>query len=432
MTKTYVLDTNILLHDPGAITSFEENTVVIPIDVLEELDTFKSRSNGLGRNSREVIRRLEALRQIGSLADGVVTESGGVVRVETDTKVEDGCSLSGDSHDNRILSVAKRSQRSGQETVFLTKDINLRIKADAVKVKTEDYRKNSIDPDQLYLGWRELTVPEESLNQFFSEKKLKLDLELSPNECVHLRSIESRKHTALAIRHAERADEIVPLTWSGPVFGVHPRNMEQRMAIELLMNPDISLVTLIGRAGTGKTLLALAAAMELAIREKEYEKILVSRPIMPMGRDIGYLPGTKDEKLELWMMPIFDNLTFLLNPKRAAEGERRLNDLMKSGVVQLEPLTYIRGRSIYNQFMIVDEAQNLTPHEVKTIISRAGDETKIVLTGDHQQIDNPYLNAATNGLVYVAERMKNQGLAGHIRLDKSERSNLASVAAEIL
>ncbi len=431
LTRNYVLDTNILLHDPGAIHAFDEHTVVIPIDVLEELDSFKTRPNGLGRNSREVIRRLERLRLQGSLADGVTTDQGGKVRVDTNIELEDGC-LSGNSHDNRILSVAKRLQRSGHETIFLTKDINLRIKADAISVPTEDYRNKTIDPDQLYLGWRELTIPEDALNRFFNEKKLRVEEELHPNECVHLRSLESRKHTALGICSGKDPHELTPLPDSGPIFGVHPRNMEQRMAISLLMNPDISLVTLIGQAGTGKTLLALAAAMQMTIREKEYEKILVSRPIMPLGRDIGYLPGTKDEKLELWMQPIFDNMTFLLNPKRAAEGERRVNDLMRSGIVQLEALTYIRGRSIYNQYVIVDEAQNLTPHEVKTIISRAGDETKVVLTGDHQQIDNPYLNSATNGLVYVAERMKNQRLAAHITLAKSERSSLASVAAEVL
>jgi PhoH-like ATPase len=298
-----------------------------------------------------------------------------------------------------------------------------------------DYEKEKVNVERLYAGWRELRVPGDLIDEFTEKGTLEVETDLHPNEFVLLRDLERPKHTVLARRASEHARRLEPLRHAPEICaGVQPRNMEQRLALELLLDDSIPLVTLVGKAGTGKTLLALAAGYHKTVKEAEYEKLLVSRPIMPLGRDIGYLPGTKDEKLEQWMKPIFDNLKLLLRDKshHAHDSNKKVQELLRAGVIEMEALTYIRGRSIFDQYLIVDEAQNLTPHEVKTIISRAGDETKLVLTGDPYQIDNPYLDASSNGLSFLAERMKSQGVAGHILFTRSERSKLASVAAEIL
>lgn len=445
-TKHFVLDTNVLLHNPNALFMFTDNEVIIPFDVIEELDKFKASTDDLGRNARTVIRHLDHLRGLGNLSDGVdVKETGGRVRVilEEDQKLCPGLTVN--TPDNRIICCAYQLHQEGKRVIFISKDINARIKSDAMGLKTEDFEAQKVDFERLFTGWREASVPDSTIDKLFAEKQLKIELPepLVANEFVLLKDEQAPAHTALARFRAD-SGMIVPVRpRRGPVFGIMPRNLQQTMALELLLDDSVKLVSLIGSAGTGKTLLALAAGMTKTLNEQVYHKLLCARPIMPLGRDIGYLPGGKDEKLTAWMQPIFDNVAYLLSNRLASENghpthaqlssvEQRINQLVEGGQVVLEPLTYIRGRSIPHQFMIVDEAQNLTPHEVKTIASRVGEGTKLVLTGDATQIDNPYLDSSSNGLSYLVERLKGKSIIGHITLAKSERSELASLVTEEL
>lgn len=448
--KTFVLDTNVLLHNPNAVFLFEENEIIIPLDVIEELDKFKTNTDDLGRNARTVIRHLDRLRELGNLSEGVdIPQSGGRIRVilEEDQKLCPG--LTNNTPDNRIICCAFGLHQQGKRVVFISKDINARLKSDALGITTEDFEAQKVDFERLYTGYREVSVSPETIDQLFTNKQLTLALDppLSANEYVLLRDEQNETHTAIArFRVTKEVPEgaLFPTkSRRGPVFGIMPRNMQQTMALDLLLDDSVKLVSLIGSAGTGKTLLAIAAGMTKLLNENVYQKLLCARPIMPLGRDIGYLPGDKDQKLTAWMQPIFDNLAYLLSNRLAPDGEKpthearssveqRIQQLVENGQVVLEPLTYIRGRSIPHQFMIVDEAQNLTPHEVKTIASRVGEGTKLVLTGDATQIDNPYLDSSSNGLSYLVERLKNQSIVGHITLAKSERSELASlVTAEL-
>jgi len=434
MRKTFVLDTNVILHNADALTAFADNEVVITLDVLEELDRFKTEGNDLGRNARRAIRLLDSLRVRGTLGKGVELEdTGGLLRVSLEEVDVREFGLPEDTADNRIIALAAKLN-GDSKVIFVSKDINARVKADALGVKVMDFEKQKVDFDNLYSGWREITVPGTDIDALHSEKSLAVDAELFPNEFVRLLDEDDPKHTGLA-RFSAKNDALVPLEndRKNP-FGIRPRNLEQHFAMELLLTDGIDMVTLIGQAGTGKTLLALAAALHLVLNEHRYEKILVSRPVVPLGRDIGYLPGSKEEKLFQWMEPIFDNLEYILrsNLKKAGEISREVKNLLDSGTLVLEALTYMRGRSIPGQYLIVDEAQNLTPHEVKTVVSRVGEDSKIVLTGDPYQIDNPYLDSSSNGLTYAAERMKSQELFGHVTLVTSERSTLASIAAELL
>jgi PhoH-like ATPase len=443
--KYFVLDTNVLLHNPSALFMFADNEVIIPFDVLEELDKFKTNPNDLGRNARSVIRHLDGLRKQGNLAEGVgLNGSGGRLRVAMDGDQTACPMLTENTPDNRIICCAYGLHQQGKRVVFITKDINARIKSDAMGLTTEDFEAEKVDFETLYTGWREVTVPSDTINKLFSEKSVKIDVpDPHANEFLLLKDETDPNHTGIARLRTDGT--IFPVrARRGPVFGIMPRNLQQTMALDLLMDDTVKLVSLIGSAGTGKTLLALAAGLAKVLNEEVYHKILCARPIMPLGRDIGYLPGDKDEKLTAWMQPIFDNLSYLLSNRLTPEApahaghaslssvEQRITQLMDSGQINLEPLTYIRGRSIPHQFMIVDEAQNLTPHEVKTIASRVGDGTKLVLTGDATQIDNPYLDSSSNGLSYLVERLKGKGIVGHITLEKSERSELASlVTAEL-
>jgi PhoH-like ATPase len=446
--KTFVLDTNVLLHNPNSLFMFADNDVVIPFDVIEELDKFKGSTDDLGRNARQVIRHLDRLRELGNLAEGVsVEQTGGHVSVILEEAQQLSPGLTANTPDNRIISCALDLRQSGKRVVFITKDINARIKSDALGLDTEDFEAQKVDFERLYTGYREVLVPSKVIDQLFSAKQLKMDFgempQLNFNEFVLLKDQTDPNHVALT-RYRAEVNAVVPVrSRRGPVFGILPRNLQQTMALDLLLDDSVKLVSLIGAAGTGKTLLAIAAGMSKVLNEQLYQKLLVARPIMPLGRDIGYLPGDKDDKLKAWMQPIFDNMSYLLSNKLSGDGshsthaslstvEQRITQLMESGQVVLEPLTYIRGRSIPNQFMIVDESQNLTPHEVKTIASRVGDGTKLVLTGDATQIDNPYLDSSSNGLSFLVERLKNKGIVGHITLAKSERSELASlVTAEL-
>ncbi len=433
--KHFVLDTNVLLHNPESITSFDDNCVVLPMTVIEELDSFKRHNDELGRSARQVIRKLDSLRANGSLKDGVPMENGGTLKITVESQDMPGTFMDMTVPDNRILAVAKSLLNQGERVIFVSKDINSRLKADALGIEVMDFEKQKCDFDALYTGWRELQVSAAVIDAFHKNEQLSIDqADLYTNEFVLLRDEQNPKHTGIG--RAISGQAVVHLNPEYEnAWNIHSRSKEQRMAFELLLNPDINLVTLIGRAGTGKTMLALAAGLEAVLHQEIYEKLLVSRPIIPMGKDIGYLPGTKDEKLSLWMQPIFDNLTYLMRMNhKSDEGtvQQKVSQLLKNQQVELEALTYIRGRSIPNQFIIVDEAQNLTPHEVKTIISRAGENTKMVLTGDPNQIDNPYLDSSSNGLSYAVEKLKGQSLYGHVTLSKSERSPLSAIAAEYL
>lgn len=454
--KHFVLDTNVLLHNPASLFMFADNCVVIPFPVLEELDKFKKQNDDVGRNAREVIRHLDALRGKGSLGQGVQWNGhGGTIKIEFATN-ERPDYIKEDLPDNRIISVAWALAKGGNRTTLISKDVNVRIKADALGLHVEDFEAQKVDADRLYRGHVTLDVPSKLIDALYAEKQVEIErlepyldvknedgttskAEIHANEYVQLRDQLDESHTGLSRRLADTAHLIPVHGPRKPVFGIMARNVQQTMALDLLLDDDIRLVTLLGGAGTGKTLLAIAAGMHKTFTEERYEKLLVARPIMPMGRDIGYLPGTKDDKLSAWMQPIFDNLTYLLSSRgvgsQHAESkttEQRIQQMIASGQLVLEPLTYIRGRSIPNQFIIVDEAQNLTPHEVKTIVSRVGEGTKIVLTGDVGQIDNPYLDSSSNGLSYLVEQFKGQAIVGHITLTRSERSQLASLAADKL
>ncbi len=439
MRKYFVLDTNVLLHNADSISSFTDNMVVLPMSVIEELDKFKSRSDELGRNARRVIRELDNLRGHGKLAEGVEMENGGILEIihEGEGIINPGLDLS--VPDNRILAVAYTIFQQGEKVIFVSKDINARLKADALGLDVMDFEKQKVNFDELFTGYREIAVPSAVIDAFYKKKEHICEgLDLNPNEFVLLQDETNLKHTALT-RAVDDQKLVTLIPQFDAAWQIRSRSKEQRMALELLLDPDVQVVTLVGQAGTGKTLLALAAALELVLLGKRYEKILVSRPIIPLGKDLGYMPGDKDEKLAHWMQPIMDNLIFLMgsgsNPKNREEDDslrHKAEKLLKDHVVEMEALTYIRGRSISGQFVIVDEAQNLTPHEVKTIISRAGEGTKMVLTGDPYQIDNPYLDSSSNGLTYTVERLKGLAVHGHITLRKSERSPLAAVAADYL
>ncbi len=436
MAKTFVLDTNVLLHNSNSIDSFADNIVVLPMAVIEELDKFKAHSDELGRNARGVIRHIDSLREKGSLKDGVPMDNGGVLKIITSHSIKIETGLTDGVMDNRIIRVAFGLHSQGEDVIFVSKDINARLKADALGIQARDFEKEKVKFDELFSGYRELIVSKETIDNFYDEENLDKNndkIDAYPNEFILLVDETNPKHTGLA--RVNEKGELCHLNQNYEhAWNIKPKSKEQRIALELLLDPTIQLVTLVGQAGTGKTLMALAAGLEKTLHSKRYEKILVSRPIIPLGKDIGFLPGDKDQKLTHWMQPIFDNLSFLLKDKNDTEtkAEKKVEELQQQHLLELEALTYIRGRSISNQYVIVDEAQNLTPHEIKTIISRAGEGTKMVLTGDPYQIDNPYLDASSNGLTYAVERLKNAPMHGHVTLKKSERSALAGVAAELL
>ena len=438
MKKTYVLDTNVLLHDPLSLFQFEEHDVVIPAIVLEELDGKKRNMDEVGRNARETSRVLDQLRTMGKLHDGVPLENGGRLFVEIGHEQQVDIPFDVMTNDNRILLVALKLMKqhehdANHKVVVVSKDILVRVKADAIGIDAEDYLTDHIvDTTNLYAGYREIEVDQSLIDEFYKVRQLPTSAltkqVLYPNSFVVLKSNVS-KASALAV--VDSLQPIVrPLALDADhIWGIHPRNVQQRMALDLLLRDDIPFVTLLGKAGTGKTLLALAAGLSLVEDEQRYNKLVVARPVVPMGNDIGYLPGEMEEKLRPWMQPIYDNLEFLFS----ANSKDELGNIlagMKS--IQLEALTYIRGRSMPDQFIIIDEAQNLTKHEIKTILTRVGENSKIVLVGDPYQIDHPYLDEYSNGLSYAVERFKGQNVFGHVQLVKGERSSLARLAADLL
>jgi PhoH-like ATPase len=435
LKKNYVLDTNVLLSDPDCLKKFDEHNVVIPICVLEELDNFKKDPSELGRNARQVARNLDGLREQGSLIEGVLLPGGGTLKVISENVELPSGHLDKSLVDNTILGTCKLFHHE-DIVVLVTKDINLRVRADALDIFAEDYLATKLDNGDSYTGVLEVHATDEAIDEFyktgvmpqFASDQLYV---FYPNQYA---VITSASKSALA-KWDNTRKALVPLnkTLKNGAWGLRPRNKEQTFALDLLLDDNIKLVTLSGHAGGGKTLIACAAALQKTVEEELYAKVLVSRPIMPMGKDIGFLPGDIAEKMNPWMQPIYDSFEFLMGLSKVdKKSGRSYEELEDMGMVELEPLTYIRGRSIPNQYMIVDEAQNLTIHELKTILTRAGEGTKIVLTGDPDQIDNPYVDKESNGFSMVIEKFKDQKLAGHITLQKCERSALAELAASIL
>lgn len=434
--KYYVLDTNVYLSDCDAIFNYKNNNVAIPLKVLEEVDKHKKRQDGVGANARQFIRTLDQLREKGSLDEEIKLGKGkGAVSVVP-------CDLSllpvgfeKENADNQIIAAALtliRTLGDNKHVVLVSQDINMRVKCDSLGLQTEDYIPNQIveRAEEVFTGFVQYLVDDAFIDRFYSGEKILLnekDIKLYPNQYLMLVSNANDKKTALARFKAYNQPLCKVKEFKGGVWGIYAKNKEQQFALDLLMDPEVKIVSLIGRAGSGKTLNALAAGLQQILEDKIYTKLIVSRPVQPMGKDIGFLPGTLEEKMTPWLAPVQDNLEFLMG------GEKEhLRTMMEQGTIEMEALTYIRGRSISNAYIIIDEAQNLTSHELKTIITRVGEGTKIILTGDIEQIDNAYVDATTNGLTYAVEKLKPYELVGHITLKKGERSAVATLAATVL
>jgi len=443
MKKVFILDTNVLLSNPLSIFKFDDNDVVIPISVIEEIDTFKKDQSDIGRNAREVSRILDKLRTKGTLSSGIKLfdkrDDSGQLYVYLGHNMDILPELLASSTDNHILAIGLTLQKQFGDTrkvLIITKDTNLRIKSDAFGLAAEDFAADKVDISHLYTGMITVKMSADLINEFYTNREIRLpEEELNPNQFVILE--DENDKTSLVFGMYDGPEDVVKMIdpRNEGVWGIYSRNMEQAMALECLLNDRIRLVTISGEAGTGKTLMAIAAGLVKTTDEDQYQKLLVSRPIFPLGRDIGYLPGDIDDKLNPWMQPIYDNLDLLLGGSPGSRQKRfnkSYQELINQGMLAVEPLTYIRGRSLPAQYFVVDESQNLTPHEIKTILTRAGEGTKIVLTGDPYQIDNPYLDSQSNGLTYVIERFRQEEIAAHITLQKGERSELASKAAKLL
>jgi PhoH-like ATPase len=436
--KNYILDTNVLLHDPNSLLSFVDNHVLIPIEVIEEIDRFKRESTDLGQNARTVSRMLDGFRGTGSLSEGVKLPNGGKLKIAFYKNGHSGNgdgAFNGNTVDNRILSLAASIQKSQPKnpTILVSKDINLRIKADALGLQAEDYETDRVFITDLYTGMIEMAVSTAKLTEFRAKSELALDSgrKYFPNEYCTLTDESNTKKAALAKVDATGTKLIPIIDCRDGIWGIKPRNREQHFALDALLDDRIKLVTLMGKAGTGKTLLAMAAGLKRVVNDREFRRLVVARPTISMGKELGFLPGSLEEKLAPWMQPIHDALE-MLSDLNMGHDHRRSGDLMRSGTIVVEALSYIRGRSIANQFMIIDEAQNLTPLEVKTIVTRVGSGTKIVFTGDPYQIDNPYVDSSSNGFNYVVSKFRDQAVSAHIELQKGERSELAELAANIL
>jgi PhoH-like ATPase len=429
--KNFVLDTNVLLHDPKSPFNFDDNNVFIPIEVIEEIDRFKRDSSELGRNARTISRLLDEARGKGSLSRGIRLETGGHLRILVNPP---GTVPRDKSVDSRILQQALAVREHDPETplILVSKDINLRIRADASGLQAEDYETDQVQLSDLYSGIFERFVDAETMRRFRTEQGIEMDGPArDPGEYCTLINSEDPKNTQLAKVDATGRRLIPILDCREGVWGIRPRNREQHFALDALLDDNVKLVTLMGKAGTGKTLLAMAAGLRRTSVDREFRRVLVARPTISMGKELGFLPGSLEEKLSPWMQPIHDALEMLSDLNMGQEN-RRSSDLLRSGMIVVEALSYIRGRSIANQFMIIDEAQNLTPLEVKTIITRVGNGTKIVLTGDPFQIDNPYVDSRSNGFNYLISRLREYPLAAHVELAKGERSELAELAANVL
>jgi PhoH-like ATPase len=434
--KNYILDTNVLLHDPHSLLNFKENNVLIPIEVLEEIDRFKRESTERGQNARTVSRMLDGYRGKGRLSEGVALPNSGRLKIIFKHKSNNGAAaINSNAVDSRIVALALQVQKHQPKvpTILVSKDINLRIKADALGLQAEDYESDRVMITDLYTGMIDLAVSAEKMVSFRTHGELELNggKKYFPNEYCTLTEEGNAKRTALT-KVGATGTKLIPIIDNREgVWGIKPRNREQHFAFDALLDDRVKLVTLMGKAGTGKTLMAMAAGLKRTVLDREFRRLVVARPTISMGKEIGFLPGSLEEKLSPWMQPIHDALEMLSDLNMGHE-HRRSTDLMRSGSIVVEALSYIRGRSIANQFMVIDEAQNLTPLEAKTIITRVGHGTKIVFTGDPYQIDNPYVDSSSNGFNYIVSKFREQPIAAHIELQKGERSELAELAANLL
>ena len=426
--KTYVLDTNVYLTDAESISSFGNNDILIPLKVLDEIDKHKKRQDSVGAQARSTIRKLDSLRSKGSLFKGVRIDKGkGIIKIRGYNPLCLPDDLELEDSDNQIIATAlsEMEEIPNRKVVVVSRDINMRVKCDALQVLTEDYQVEQVvaRSDDLYSGTADLLVDEQVIDDFYEGKEVFLeDKGLYPNQFVMLVSNSNPKKAALT----RFVDEHSPVkkVKNSPAWETKPRNKEQQYALSLLMDPNVPVVSLIGKAGSGKTLLALAAGLEQTLGNSTYKKMVVTKPVEPVGKDIGFLPGTLEEKMMPWLAPIQDNLQFLMG-----DDKMTLDLYHEKGQIEVEAMTFIRGRSISNAFIVIDEVQNMTQHEIKTVLTRVGEGTKIVLTGDIEQIDNVYIDATNNGLSYVVERLKNEAITGHVTLMKGERSKVATIAA---
>ena len=433
--KTYVLDTSVYLTDASAIHSFANNDIVIPLKVLEEIDKHKTRQDGVGAQARSIIRIFDGLREKGSLYKGVRLGKGkGIISCKPYDSADIPESFDKNSPDNQIIGVALTERRLNpkRKVIVVSRDINMRVKCDALGIPAEEYVAGKVvgNTTDLYTGFTKYLVDDQVIDQFYEGKDVFVDrddIKLFPNQYVMLVSNANEKKTALS-RFKDYSKPLFRVfDGKGWDWVITPRNKEQSFALDLLLDEDVPIVTLIGKAGSGKTLAAISAGLQQVLEGRTYKRLIVSRPVQPMGRDIGYLPGTMEEKMRPWLAPIRDNMQFLMGNDKIM-----MEEYMSNGTVEIEALTYIRGRSISNAYIIVDEAQNLSRHELKTIITRVGEDTKIILTGDIEQIDNVYIDETSNGLTYAVEKFKTAEIAGHITLQKGERSKVATLAARIL
>jgi len=435
--KILVLDTNVLLTDSNAISNFENADIAIPLKVLDEIDKHKKRQDSVGMHARSIIRKLDELREKGNLFEGIDVDAGKLyVKGYDPFKLPDDLDI--ENPDNQIIATALslKAEDKNNNVVLISRDINMRVKCDALGIECEDYSNDQVveDIEGLYTGLQEILVDDQIVDSVYKEEGVFLDpdeFSLEPNQFVMLISNSNDKKSAL-VRFTNYETRVQKVdSFKKGIWGVRPKNKEQNFALDLLTDPDIPLVTIIGKAGSGKTLMALACGLQQCFGEtandRRYSRVIVTKPVEPVGKDIGFLPGTMEEKMMPWVAPIQDNLKNLMGNDKVT-----LDMYMDEGKIEVEAMTFIRGRSISNAFIIIDEAQNMTKHEIKTVLTRVGEGTKIVLTGDIEQIDNVYLDETSNGLTYVIDRFKDQACAGHITLVKGERSKIATLAARLL
>lgn len=430
-----MLDASVLLHDPTAFHHYTMHDIILPSVVLEELDRNKSMHGEIGKNARAAMKFIDQVARKGNIQKGVELEKGGSFKIviEQEQKKKD-VMLGGFSPDrsrHRLLSSAHQIKEDGHHNLMLiSKDPVTKIIAETIGVETETFRSSHETYENLYKGIFTVDVPKDTINEFYKEGEIAIpEGDYYPNSYLVLKGEEN---SSAVVKVNARENKLEPLLKGRQnVWGVKPRNVEQKCALDLLMRDDVKLVSFIGNAGTGKTLLALAAGLQKVFDDNVYNRIIIARSIMPLGKDIGFLPGNKEEKLQSWLAPFFDNLDYICE-SGGEDGEETKKWILESNKFQVEAITYMRGRSFTNAFIIIDEAQNLTPHELKTLISRVGENTKIVILGDPTQIDNPYLDRDSNGLVYTVGKMKKYPLFGSIYFQHTERSKLAALAAEVL